>query len=106
MITVTSAAAEQIQRQLDNHPNATGIRVTVVEGGCSGSQYKLDFSEWRRGDYLFISIGVLIIVDELTLKHVNGMKIDYQEGLHGAGIVFDNPNASRSCGCGSSFATK
>ncbi|HEY4497459.1 MAG TPA: iron-sulfur cluster assembly accessory protein [Candidatus Paceibacterota bacterium] len=106
MITITDTAAEQIKKQLIDEPEETGMRITVVGGGCSGFQYELGFSQKRHGDYLIFNNGILILIDEESLKLVDGMILDYKSGLHGAGLVFDNPNASRTCGCGISFSTQ
>jgi iron-sulfur cluster insertion protein len=81
-----------------------GMRVGVVGGGCSGFQYSLKFDTKQEGDRVTDLGGVLVFVDEISLPYIAGTTLDYVEGLHGAGFRFDNPRASRTCGCGSSFS--
>ncbi len=80
------------------------MRIGVVGGGCSGFQYSLNFDEQKEGDRVTDFGGVLVFVDEISLPYIAGTTLDYVEGLHGAGFRFDNPRASRTCGCGSSFS--
>ncbi|HLX06138.1 MAG TPA: iron-sulfur cluster assembly accessory protein [Candidatus Binatus sp.] len=81
-----------------------GMRIGVVGGGCSGFQYSLNFDTRKEGDRVTDFGGVLVLVDEISLPYIAGTTLDYVEGLHGAGFRFDNPRASRTCGCGSSFS--
>jgi iron-sulfur cluster insertion protein len=81
-----------------------GMRIGVVGGGCSGFQYSLKFDAKQDGDRVMDLGGVLVLVDEISLPYIAGTTLDYVEGLHGAGFRFDNPRASRTCGCGSSFS--
>jgi iron-sulfur cluster assembly accessory protein len=81
-----------------------GMRIGVVGGGCSGFQYSLNFDTKKEGDRVTDFGGVLVLVDEISLPYIAGTTLDYVEGLHGAGFRFDNPRASRTCGCGSSFS--
>jgi len=81
-----------------------GMRIGVVGGGCSGFQYSLKFDTKQDGDRVTDFAGVLVLVDEISLPYIAGTTLDYVEGLHGAGFRFDNPRASRTCGCGSSFS--
>jgi iron-sulfur cluster assembly accessory protein len=81
-----------------------GMRIGVVGGGCSGFQYSLNFDTRKEGDRVTDLGGVLVFVDEISLPYIAGTTLDYVEGLHGAGFRFDNPRASRTCGCGSSFS--
>ncbi len=81
-----------------------GMRIGVVGGGCSGFQYSLKFDTKQEGDRVTDFDGVLVLVDEISLPYIAGTTLDYVEGLHGAGFRFDNPRASRTCGCGSSFS--
>jgi iron-sulfur cluster insertion protein len=83
-----------------------GIRVGVAGGGCSGFQYDLGFEESPGEDDKVVEIeGLRIFIDASSEPHLRGITIDYVTGLHGAGFKFLNPNATRTCGCGSSFAT-
>jgi iron-sulfur cluster assembly accessory protein len=81
-----------------------GLRVAVVGGGCSGFQYSLSFDAHKEGDRVEELDGVRVFVDDVSLPYIAGTTLDYVEGLHGAGFRFDNPRATRSCGCGSSFS--
>ena len=81
------------------------LRVGVEGGGCSGLSYKLDFdSAMKDGDQLFEDKGVKILVDKKSFLYLVGTELDYSGGLNGKGFAFNNPNASRTCGCGESFA--
>jgi iron-sulfur cluster assembly accessory protein len=81
-----------------------GLRIGVTGGGCSGFQYSLNFDTLKEGDRVTDFDGVLVYVDEFAMPYIAGTTLDYVEGLHGAGFRFDNPRASRTCGCGSSFS--
>ena len=82
-----------------------GLRVGVVGGGCSGFSYNLNFEEKAKADDTVLTLdGLEVFVDETSMPYLRGMTIDYVSGLHGAGFKFLNPNATRTCGCGSSFA--
>lgn len=95
---VKQAMAEE---SLENH----GLRIAVHGGGCSGLQYALDFSDKERmGDNVFEKSGLKIFIDMASLEYLKGTTIDYTSGLNGTGFKFENPNAKRTCGCGSSFS--
>jgi iron-sulfur cluster assembly accessory protein len=81
-----------------------GLRIAVVGGGCSGFQYSLNFDAKKDGDIVTELEGVTVLVDEISLPYIAGTTLDYVEGLHNAGFRFDNPRATRTCGCGSSFS--
>ena len=81
-----------------------GLRIAVVGGGCSGFQYSLSFDSKKGGDVVTEMDGVSVYVDEVSLPYIAGTTLDYVEGLHNAGFRFDNPRATRTCGCGSSFS--
>jgi iron-sulfur cluster assembly protein len=88
----------------NNIPDTYGLRVGVKGGGCSGLSYSLGFDkEAREGDKLVEIDGVRIFVDPKSLFYLSGTQLDYTDGLNGKGFVFNNPNATKSCGCGSSF---
>ena len=107
MIQVTESAVKQIknlQAAENMSQDETYLRVNVVTGGCSGMSYKLDFSkDVSPEDKVIESQGVKIAVDKKSYLYLVGMSLDYQGGLNGQGFVFNNPNATRTCGCGSSF---
>jgi iron-sulfur cluster assembly protein len=88
----------------NNIPDTYGLRVGVKGGGCSGLSYSLGFDkEAREGDKMVEVDGVRIFVDPKSLFYLSGTQLDYTDGLNGKGFVFNNPNATKSCGCGSSF---
>lgn len=107
MITVSSNAKEYIDRLMVEQaatPN-TFVRVGVKSGGCSGLEYKLDFDTVEKeGDQVFEDKGVKVVVDMKSLLYLYGTELDYSGGLNGKGLTFNNPNASRTCSCGESFA--
>jgi len=82
-----------------------GIRVGVVGGGCSGFQYSMDFEKkGNDGDLSFEQDGIKFFVDPMSSMYLQGVTIDYVQGLQGAGFKFENPNAKQTCGCGQSFS--
>jgi iron-sulfur cluster assembly protein len=81
------------------------LRVSVVGGGCSGLSYKLDFdNELKASDQVFEMESLKLVTDIKSLLYLLNTELDYSDGLNGKGFVFRNPNASRTCGCGESFA--
>jgi iron-sulfur cluster assembly accessory protein len=107
VLNVTEAAATEIKRFMageEGLPETSGLRVRVVPGGCSGFQYSLNIEEEsRQGDYVLDKHGVKLFVDMFSAQYLNGVEIDYVSGVMGSGFTFTNPNATGSCGCGSSF---
>ena len=107
MIQVTESAAQQVLKLLKDDPKATPdthLRVKVVPGGCSGMSYQLDFdSQVSADDKVIEDKGIKVLVDKKSYLYLVGMSLDYQGGLNGQGFTFNNPNANRTCGCGSSF---
>jgi len=106
MIQLTENAVKQIIKFRDEagQPDG-GLRIAVVGGGCSGLSYKLDFQkDPGEKDKVFEVDGVKIFVDPKSFLYVRGLTLDYSGGLNGTGFTFQNPNASKSCGCGTSFA--
>lgn len=105
-VSLTERAARQIKKIKENE-NLDGdlyLRVAVEGGGCSGLSYKLGFDIRTDEDELVKSQDMQIVVDPKHMMYLNGIVIDYPDGLDARGFTFDNPNASESCGCGSSFA--
>lgn len=106
MILLSESAAQRIS-QLKKDEKASDdamLRVFVKKGGCSGMSYKMEFSsEVKPTDKVFESHGAKVVVDNQSLLYLLGMTLDYEGGLNGKGFVFSNPNASKTCGCGSSF---
>ncbi len=107
MISVTDKAKDQIVRlrQQDGKTDAHNIRVAVKGGGCSGLMYDLLFDDaLQPADQVFEDKGIKILVDKKSLLYLLGTVLDFSDGLNGKGFQFVNPNASRTCGCGESFA--
>lgn len=108
MIQVTEKAVKEIKRLQASDSSATGsiLRVMVVGGGCSGMSYKLGFDNQpaAAGDKVFEHDGVKLVIDSKSYLYLAGTELDFSDGLNGTGFVFNNPNAKRTCGCGSSFS--
>src|SRR5262245_4085047 len=106
-LNVTENAAAEIKKFMageEGLPESAGLRVRVVPGGCSGFQYSLNIEEEsRQGDFILDEKGVRLFVDMFSAQYLNGVQIDYVSGVMGSGFTFNNPNATGSCGCGSSF---
>jgi iron-sulfur cluster assembly protein len=104
---VTEPAASEIKKFMSSEeglPETAGLRVRVVPGGCSGFQYSLNIEEnSRQGDFILDEKGVRLFVDMFSAQYLNGVEIDYVTNVMGSGFTFKNPNATGSCGCGSSF---
>jgi len=107
MISVSQEAKEHAINLIkqENHPADSFIRVGVEGGGCSGLSYKLEFDTvMKEGDQQFEDKGIKIVVDRKSFLYLVGTELQYTGGLNGKGFVFNNPNASRTCGCGESFS--
>jgi len=105
MISLTERAAEKIKSlQKQNSNKQTMLRFGVKGGGCSGFTYTIDFSEQKNEtDQVFEYNDVKIVIDAKSFVFLAGTEIDYVETLTSSGFTFSNPNATRTCGCGSSF---
>lgn len=106
MIQLSENAVKQIKRfrEDENMPEG-GLRIAVVGGGCSGMSYKLEFQkEPAPNDKVFEQDGVKVFVDPKSFLYIKGLTLDYSGGLNGTGFTFSNPNAAKSCGCGTSFS--
>lgn len=108
MIHLSKSAVQEISRlQTNASAVASGVRLSIAPGGCSGWYYNLGFAgEVGMGDRLYDCEGISIIVDAQSLEHVQGMTLDYSEDLMGGGFRFHNPHASSICSCGNSFSLK
>lgn len=107
MITVSENAKNHALNLMheENRPADSFIRVGVEGGGCSGLSYKLEFdNQMKDGDQTFEDKGIKIVVDRKSFLYLVGTELEYTGGLNGKGFVFNNPNASRTCGCGESFS--
>ncbi len=106
MITLTERAATELQELINSQEKAhAALRVWVAGGGCSGLQYgmALDDNEPEEGDQVFNERGIKVYVDTLSLGYMEGASVDYVDDTLGGGFKIENPNATSSCGCGSSF---
>jgi len=104
-ITVSERAARRIGEILKGEPAGTMLRVSVEGGGCSGFQYKFDMEQARADDDLVIAReGATVLIDPVSQQYMAGSEIDFVEDLIGAAFKVKNPNATASCGCGTSFA--
>jgi iron-sulfur cluster assembly accessory protein len=104
-ITVTQRAARQIGEILRAEPAGTMLRVSVEGGGCSGFQYKFDTERARADDDIVIEkSGATVLIDPVSLNYMAGSEIDFVDDLIGSSFKVNNPQATASCGCGTSFA--
>ncbi len=108
MVTLTEKAAAEVKRAMAEAklPEGTVLRIGVAGGGCSGFQYKLGFDEQATAekDHITDQYGVTVAVDKKSDLYLDGTTIDWIETLERRGFHFENPNVTRSCGCGSSFS--
>lgn len=105
MITVTDNAVRQLKTLLQEkgENSGKGLRVQIAKGGCSGLQYEMALDEKRAGDSITERDGVEFLVDAESASYLAGATLDFQDGLTAVGFHIVNPNAARTCGCGSSF---
>ena len=106
-VTLTEKAAGEVKKIIDEQslPEGTVLRVGVQGGGCSGLSYKLDFdNEVKPMDQVFEDKGMKIVTDLKSFLYLVNTELEFSDGLNGKGFYFNNPNASRTCGCGESFA--
>ena len=106
MIQISESAATKLKalRGEEGKDPSYFLRVEVKKGGCSGLSYKMEFhNEKKAGDKEFEMNGDYFVVDSQSFLYLIGMTLDFSGGLNGKGFVFNNPNATKSCGCGASF---
>jgi iron-sulfur cluster assembly protein len=103
-ITMTDRAAEKIRALLAGAKEGRGLRVKVVEGGCSGFEYKMEVDSPAVEDQVFEKNGARVLLDSKSILHLNGTELDYKSELMQSGFVFNNPNVKGTCGCGTSFS--
>ena len=107
MIAITDKATTEVRRIIEeqNLPNGTALRVGVKGGGCSGFSYTLGFDDQvSETDQISEHEGIKIVCDPKSFLYLNGTELDFEDNLMGRGFKFQNPNASKSCGCGESFS--
>lgn len=105
MIDVTQNAARQLHNLLRGQAQSSGkgLRVQITKGGCSGLHYEMALDEKKAGDEVVERDGVEFFIDNESASYLRGATLDFHDGLTGAGFHIVNPNASRTCGCGTSF---
>ncbi|MGB7947850.1 MAG: iron-sulfur cluster assembly accessory protein [Candidatus Binatia bacterium] len=105
-LTLTDKAVQQVKNLFArDHHEGHGLRVSVTDGGCSGFSYKLDIArEAKPGDRVLEVNELKVYIDPASVPYLNGTTIDYVSSLYGGGFKFSNPNASGTCGCGTSFS--
>jgi iron-sulfur cluster assembly accessory protein len=105
-LALTDSAVDQIKKLIArNSRPGCALRIAVADGGCSGFSYKLDFDDQQRADDRVLEQnGVKVYVDSSSAPYLAGMVIDFVAGLYGGGFKFTNPNATATCGCGTSFS--
>ena len=106
-LVFTDNAATKVKELIDEEGNpGLKLRVFVTGGGCSGFQYGFTFDEAvNEDDTSMEKNGVMLLIDAMSFQYLAGAEIDYQEGIEGAQFVIKNPNATSTCGCGSSFSS-
>ena len=108
MIYISDKAREKVKKLMESQAMTEKdyfLRVSVVGGGCSGLSYKMDFDNVQKPtDQVFEDNGLKVVTDLKSFLYLVNTTLDFSEGLNGKGFYFSNPNASRSCGCGESFA--
>ena len=103
MITITDQAALALLDLIAAKGTGEGLRLGVEKGGCAGLQYIMEVGAARVGDSTIEHGGAKVFIDTASASHLSGSVLDYEDGLSGAGFRIRNPQASRSCGCGTSF---
>ena len=110
-VSLSERAVKEVKRVLEDQKMGIEehqLRVAVAGGGCSGFSYKLEFEKKEDGDALNDIVadieGLRVVVDQKSHLFLDGTEVDYHEGLEARGFTFNNPNATKSCGCGQSFA--
>lgn len=107
MITLTESALKEVKRLLAQHPAGAYLRVGARLGGCSGMTYDVKFDTAANpDDQTFEADGVTMLCDPKSLIYLKGMQVDFSAALVNGGFKFSNPNATGSCGCGTSFSVK
>ena len=106
MIKVSDSAKNRLSHLLKNDKDGNSyVRVAVESGGCSGLSYKLDFDNTKKDDdELSEDNGINLLINKNSFLYLVGTTLEFSDGLNGKGFVFNNPNASRTCGCGESFS--
>lgn len=105
-VSFTDGAIKELNKLRNQQESGDdfGVRVGVVGGGCSGMSYTLGFDQKKEGDQEFVIHGIKVFMHKAHGLYLAGMQVDFQDGLNSRGFTFNNPNASSTCGCGTSFS--
>ncbi|MEW6129204.1 MAG: iron-sulfur cluster assembly accessory protein [Acidobacteriota bacterium] len=106
-LTLTEAAIGEVKKfmEAENAGEEAGLRIRVVPGGCSGFSYSMQIEDSPRpGDDILTQNGLKVFVDKFSRQYLEGVQVDFVNSVMGSGFTFNNPNATGSCGCGSSFS--
>ncbi len=104
-VTLSQSAAKRIAHILAAEPEGTALRISVSGGGCSGFQYGFDLDRSRADDDIVVEReGAVVLIDPISLPYMGGAEIDFVDDLIGQSFQIHNPNATASCGCGTSFS--
>lgn len=105
IVNLSDTAREELLRLITKETtNPDGIRLSLLAGGCSGLSYHMEFDKIKEKDFVDDLNGIKVMIDPKSALYINGITVDYQGGLNGRGFVFSNPNAKKTCGCGTSFS--
>ncbi len=105
IVNLTESAKKQLSALIKEEANnPDGVRIGLSAGGCSGLSYILEFGKLQENDYVDEYEGIKVLIEPKSALYITGLNLDYQGGLNGRGFVFENPNASKTCGCGTSFS--
>ncbi len=106
IVTLTAKAQAQVRTIFSTDANAQGksLRLSVVGGGCSSLSYKIDFDLKKEKDLVQTYQDFLVVIDPKSAIYLKGVELEFQDGINGKGFIFQNPNASNTCGCGESFS--
>ena len=106
IVQITEKAISQIRNIFSEQSPGPdkGLRLAVIGGGCSGLQYKIEFSDQKDKDNIIEKEGIRILIDPKSSIYLKDVVLDFKDGLNGKGFVFENPNATNTCGCGESFS--
>jgi iron-sulfur cluster assembly protein len=106
LVTLTASAVEKVSSLLAQKDNdQLALRIFIKSGGCSGFSYGMALDEAKDNDKLFEQDGVKIVIDDMSGQYLEGAQVDFVDSMMGAGFKIENPNATSTCGCGSSFKT-
>lgn len=105
IVNLSDTAKDELKQLIQKESNnPDGIRLSLLAGGCSGLSYHMEFDKIKENDLIDNVEGIKVIIDPKSALYIHGITLDYQGGLNGRGFVFSNPNATKSCGCGTSFS--